>query len=112
MCVAYLNGLCLDGSDCKYSHPSFDIPAPEVNPAAIFCCLMQQMIVCHSCGELGHKVNSCPKLLAGFQVGPNQITRIEPIPHDQRQKPLNEVTCYKVCFDSYLFSKLNIAYKN
>lgn len=98
MCLAYLNGFCLDGPDCKYSHPRFDIPLTD--PVMNAKKGISHLIVCHSCGELGHKVNTCPRLImaaamatAGQQMP--MVTRVEPLAPDQRQRPLTEVTCYK-----------------
>lgn len=99
MCIGYLNGLCLEGLNCKHSHPRFELPAPD--QAVIQRKAFNQLVVCHSCGELGHKVNSCPKLFGGQNMG-NILhqgfmggSRVEPLAPDQRQRPLAEVTCYK-----------------
>jgi len=98
ICIAYLNGLCIEGPDCKFSHPRFELPGPDM--ANMPRKSMNQLIVCHSCGELGHKVNTCPKLLgaggmSNFSGGVVNLPRIEHLAPDQRQRPLAEVTCYK-----------------
>lgn len=124
-CISYLNGFCADGPDCKYTHPRFDLPALEQlstlgNRKPGF-----SLVVCHHCGELGHKVSQCPKAPPGTSFGTRfggRTAGIRPSqpfnPHQQQanadvdsgfgqasttfeptgrsQRPLGEVTCYKV----------------
>lgn len=53
----YLTGFCPLGPDCKHIHPRFDLPALET-----FGVGKKSSIVCHYCGETGHKVATCPKV--------------------------------------------------
>ncbi|VDP18115.1 unnamed protein product [Soboliphyme baturini] len=99
MCLSYLNGFCPDGPECKYSHPRFDIPLPD--PTSQARKVMSSLVICHHCGELGHKINNCPKLPGATMFGGMrapfwiQPHKMEPLPPEQRQRPLHEVTCYK-----------------
>ncbi|XP_052791226.1 cleavage and polyadenylation specificity factor subunit 4-like isoform X2 [Mya arenaria] len=56
ICQNYLCGFCLDGPKCKFMHPTYDLPVPDQNIQT-----KKMMVVCHSCGEIGHKSISCPK---------------------------------------------------
>ncbi|XP_066917372.1 cleavage and polyadenylation specificity factor subunit 4-like [Clytia hemisphaerica] len=52
MCVNYLCGFCPEGKECKFSHPRFEVQiVEERKPFA--------HIVCHACGEQGHKSTHC-----------------------------------------------------
>lgn len=88
------------------------------DPTTISRKMVNSLIVCHSCGELGHKVNSCPKLVGTGQAPQpvmhhhnNAVPRLDPIAPDQRQRPLNEVTCYKVSHFSSLYGNRNVPHK-
>uniref|UniRef100_A0A5S6Q3E8 Cleavage and polyadenylation specificity factor subunit 4 n=2 Tax=Trichuris muris TaxID=70415 RepID=A0A5S6Q3E8_TRIMR len=98
MCIAYMNGFCMEGPNCKHHHPRFELPQPDATTNLRK--MLSGSIVCHHCNEVGHKLSQCPKLAA---VDPGLVTRIgfqgrrfEPVSlEQQRQRPLNEVTCYK-----------------
>lgn len=98
ICQCYLNGFCLDGPNCKYVHPRFDIPAPDPQMIA-----KKLSIVCHMCGNAGHKAAFCP-------LNPNPSAQLinlvkEDIPAPYLEKvermdrrgriPLGLITCYK-----------------
>lgn len=52
MCTNYMCGFCPEGKECKYSHPRFEVQiVEERKPFA--------HIVCHACGEQGHKSTHC-----------------------------------------------------
>ncbi|PIK51866.1 putative cleavage and polyadenylation specificity factor subunit 4-like [Apostichopus japonicus] len=56
MCQNYLNGFCLDGLQCKFQHPKFDMNLPSsVDYKEIL-----KKLICHYCGQPGHKVMQCP----------------------------------------------------
>ncbi|XP_057310364.1 cleavage and polyadenylation specificity factor subunit 4-like [Hydractinia symbiolongicarpus] len=52
MCVNYLCGFCPDGKKCKFSHPRFEVQMVEDRKPFAH-------IVCHACGEQGHKSTHC-----------------------------------------------------
>jgi len=52
MCVNYLCGFCPTGKKCKFSHPKFEVQVLEERK-------LFAHIVCHACGELGHKSTHC-----------------------------------------------------
>lgn len=52
MCVNFMCGFCPLGKKCKYTHPSHDVPVYEDKR-------LQSHIICHACGEPGHKSTSC-----------------------------------------------------
>lgn len=56
VCQNYLCGFCLDGSKCKYVHPRYDLPVMDPNPQT-----KKTMVICHTCGEFGHKSMNCTK---------------------------------------------------
>jgi len=69
LCITYMNGFCPDGADCKYTHPRFDLPPLETlstlgNRKPNF-----GLVVCHHCGELGHKISQCPTAPPGAAFG-------------------------------------------
>lgn len=56
----YIAGFCPDGPQCKYMHPQFDLPAaPDANAKDN---KKPQVIICHHCGEIGHKISYCLKM--------------------------------------------------
>lgn len=59
ICINYLCGFCPLGAECKHVHPRFDLPLPEMLGLN-----KKSSIVCHFCGEMGHKVAACPKVPA------------------------------------------------
>lgn len=54
ICQCYLSGFCLDGPNCKYMHPKYDLPPSDPTVIA------RKQLVCHTCGEAGHKSFNCP----------------------------------------------------
>lgn len=56
----YIAGFCSDGPQCKFMHPQFDLPAtPDVNTKDN---KKPPIIICHHCGEIGHKISYCLKM--------------------------------------------------
>ncbi|XP_002156784.1 cleavage and polyadenylation specificity factor subunit 4 isoform X1 [Hydra vulgaris] len=52
MCINYMCGFCPDGKKCKYAHPNFEVQLLEDRKPF-------SHIVCHACGEQGHKSTHC-----------------------------------------------------
>jgi len=52
MCINYMCGFCPEGAKCKSSHPRFEIQLVEDRKPFAH-------IVCHACGEQGHKSTHC-----------------------------------------------------
>lgn len=77
VCVNYLAGFCKNGKECPNGHPKFEQPAEPDDVSK----RIRQPLICHNCGEQGHKVSNCPK----------------PQPERSRaqNRPLSEVQCYK-----------------
>ncbi|XP_067671047.1 cleavage and polyadenylation specificity factor subunit 4-like [Haliotis asinina] len=91
ICQSYVNGFCIEGPSCKYQHPKFDLPVSDPVQLA-----KKASIVCHFCGETGHKVLNCTKMPNNVkmeQIMMNQQMNDASI-GDQR-RPLDQVTCYK-----------------
>ncbi|CAH1980752.1 unnamed protein product [Acanthoscelides obtectus] len=102
LCTNYLAGFCPDGPKCKYMHPRFELPAPPdqnmKDPKK------QPVIICHFCGEHGHKAIHCNKM-----VDPTKVQFIQEDRHPGENegqggsflhqklmpKKLEDVTCYK-----------------
>lgn len=134
-----MNGFCPDGPECKYTHPRFDLPPLEPMTTLGNRKPNFGLVVCHHCGELGHKISQCPTAPPGAAFGARGAGRyhqfggrtagIRPAqpyipPHHQHsggtdmdpmsgqpsapmgpgmggvrhQRPLEDVTCYKVRF--------------
>ncbi|XP_054282037.1 cleavage and polyadenylation specificity factor subunit 4-like [Macrosteles quadrilineatus] len=106
LCINYLAGFCSDGPECKFMHPRFELPAADVNQKEG----KKVVIVCHFCGESGHKALYCHKMPADMkeaeakQLGvkvPQFITKTDEsgkeiiIGTKPALKPLEEVTCFK-----------------
>lgn len=111
LCTNYVAGFCPEGPDCKYMHPRFELPAPPDQN------LKDQkkppVIICHFCGEHGHKAIHCNKInpenhKEGAHINdPNkdQLNSENPDSQQQQQpslftnrmvpKKLEDVTCYK-----------------
>ncbi|XP_074648002.1 cleavage and polyadenylation specificity factor subunit 4-like [Tubulanus polymorphus] len=67
ICPNYLCGFCPEGPNCKFMHPKFDIPSTDPNDKT-----RKTLLICHYCGEFGHKANSCFKAKdAGVLTLPN-----------------------------------------
>jgi len=71
LCISYMNGFCPDGPECKYKHPRFELPPMEQltnlgNRKPNF-----GLVVCHHCGELGHKISQCSKAPPGAAAAYN-----------------------------------------
>lgn len=111
LCQCYLQGFCLDGPKCKFMHPNFDLPTYDPTTQA-----KKATIVCHMCGETGHKAISCPKgknaegKPAAIHTSPasrpvniqTQVSDSHSHPgHMERsdssdpRRPLDQVTCFK-----------------
>ncbi|XP_025115726.1 cleavage and polyadenylation specificity factor subunit 4-like [Pomacea canaliculata] len=94
ICQCFLNGFCLDGPDCKYVHPSFDIPAPDPQQQA-----KKAAIVCHMCGEAGHKALHCPRPIQpmawNLLVQSRQESQSGTQETAEGRRPLDQVTCFK-----------------
>ncbi|KAG1676417.1 Cleavage and polyadenylation specificity factor subunit 4 [Nymphon striatum] len=97
ICINYLCGFCLDGEKCKFVHPRFELPTEQAQKN-------QKALLCHFCGDLGHKALNCfkmpielreeqAKLLNEEQ---NKVVTLPPPPIPQKPfRPLDQVTCYK-----------------
>ncbi|KAL1241506.1 Cleavage and polyadenylation specificity factor subunit [Trichinella spiralis] len=95
MCLSFLNGFCPDGPKCLRSHPNFDLPNADISSQRK---QQSNFIVCHHCGEIGHKVSSCPNLTSGEGLHTNLPPfgrNFQAAPSDQTRRPLQDVTCYK-----------------
>ncbi|XP_064617762.1 cleavage and polyadenylation specificity factor subunit 4-like [Liolophura sinensis] len=97
ICLCYLNGFCLEGPNCKFMHPKFDLPTSDPVAQA-----KKASIVCHFCGETGHKAANCPSMghnAVRPQTVPVVHTQNESAPrpqvHTEPRRPLDQVTCYK-----------------
>lgn len=119
LCTNYIAGFCPEGPDCKYMHPRFELPAPPDQN------LKDQkkppVIICHFCGEHGHKAIHCNKInpenkeacqndeanREQHSNNTNENSELQqPQQHHQQQpsslfsnrmvpKKLEDVTCYK-----------------
>ncbi|KAK6028006.1 zinc knuckle [Ostertagia ostertagi] len=109
ICPNYVAGFCPDGKECKFTHPSFALPAPE-NCASNNKRLFNHQIICHNCHERGHKATHCPHLpnqqgkrFGAFQTSESNpitnrtVTTVQPVDLSlfPDKKSLSEVTCYK-----------------
>lgn len=105
LCTNYVAGYCGDGSKCKYMHPRFELPVPpdqnvkdQKKPV---------VIICHFCGEHGHKALHCNKMNPESRSemiikdnmkysGPGSNENSDnPMFHRMMPKKLEDVTCYK-----------------
>lgn len=104
LCINYLCGFCPDGPSCKFMHPKFDLPV--LDPMML---TKKSNIVCHYCGESGHKAVACHKMppelreeqqisrmhnLQSIQAQVNVVQNHENIGQKQF-RPLDQVTCFK-----------------
>lgn len=60
LCTNYLAGFCPEGPKCKYMHPRFELPAPPDQKTVDKN--KPPVIICHFCGEHGHKAIHCNKM--------------------------------------------------
>uniref|UniRef100_A0A0V0GCH4 Cleavage and polyadenylation specificity factor subunit 4 n=1 Tax=Triatoma dimidiata TaxID=72491 RepID=A0A0V0GCH4_TRIDM len=105
LCMNYLAGLCIDGPECKFMHPRFELPAADAtqrDPKKL-------VIVCHFCGDTGHKALFCHKMPQEMRENESKLqekTNSNNVSGDDKDtrnspllktglKPLEEVTCYK-----------------
>lgn len=101
LCTNYLAGFCLDGPKCKYMHPRFELPAPP--DQNVKDPKKTPVIICHFCGEHGHKAIHCNKM-----VDPTKVFFVQNEDGDKDNvdgqntylqkmvpKRLEDVTCYK-----------------
>ncbi|KAK2714492.1 cleavage and polyadenylation specificity factor subunit 4-like [Artemia franciscana] len=110
LCMDYVAGFCANGSGCKFVHPRFELPQLDKNVEGV----AKPRLVCHHCGELGHKITHCFKLAPEIRVQMqySEHARFTPSgapPATESQtpsnpafpkergplRPLEEVTCYK-----------------
>lgn len=106
LCTNYIAGFCPDGPTCKYMHPRFELPAPP--DQNVKDPKKTPVIICHFCGEHGHKAIHCNKI---------NVDNKEQLSHDDKSKmnaenmentsgsnqifnrmlpkKLEDVTCYK-----------------
>ncbi|CAH1106094.1 unnamed protein product [Psylliodes chrysocephalus] len=104
LCTNYLAGFCPEGPKCKYMHPRFELPAPPDQQKEQ---KKTPVIICHFCGEHGHKAIHCNKM-----VDPTKVLFIQPDDNNKEKdsseqaaqnsylqkmlpKRLEDVTCYK-----------------
>jgi cleavage and polyadenylation specificity factor subunit 4 len=73
MCVNYMCGFCPEGGKCKLSHPRYEIQLVEDRKPYAH-------IVCHACGEQGHKSTHCA---VARRLAAEAAMRGEPIPDFQ-----------------------------
>uniref|UniRef100_T1JBL3 Cleavage and polyadenylation specificity factor subunit 4 n=1 Tax=Strigamia maritima TaxID=126957 RepID=T1JBL3_STRMM len=103
MCYNYICGFCPEGEICKFMHPKFELPTQDPNQQA-----KKANIVCHYCGEAGHKAVSCLKMppelreqqhakqLEAQQNYQAQLSAFQEQNQMQKQyRPLDQVTCFK-----------------
>jgi len=96
LCISYMNGLCPDGPECKFTHPRFELPPLEQISSLGNRKPGFGLVVCHHCGELGHKISHCPKVPPGTSFGSRfggRTAGVRPsqpfIPHHQQQQQSN-----------------------
>ncbi|EDV27689.1 uncharacterized protein TRIADDRAFT_53642 [Trichoplax adhaerens] len=100
-CLNYLNGFCPEGSNCKHVHLRFELPTREIDIHSESK-RKPSVVVCHNCGEYGHKASACPNQLISIQKE-NSLTNDNGnsigISHDQNQqqqkRPMDQVICFK-----------------
>uniref|UniRef100_A0A1B6DZ05 Cleavage and polyadenylation specificity factor subunit 4 n=1 Tax=Clastoptera arizonana TaxID=38151 RepID=A0A1B6DZ05_9HEMI len=106
LCMNYLAGLCVEGPECKFMHPRFELPATDISQKEG----KKIIIVCHFCGESGHKALYCDKMPVEMKEAEakQQEFRYVGKPGEEVKeqlgmkpsikpmlKPLEEVTCFK-----------------
>lgn len=107
LCPNYLCGFCPEGPDCKFVHPRFDLPTTDSSQAQ-----KKGNVVCHHCGEAGHKIYNCTKMTPEAreeaiqnkmqQLESQNLSRHDAVqsmqPREQKERvhrPLDQVTCFK-----------------
>lgn len=99
ICPNYLCGFCLDGKQCKFTHPSFSIPTYD--PKLATTPRVNASIICHNCHERGHKAGQCPNLPAQNPIphhveSTNRARNFVSGNFDNERRNVADVTCYKV----------------
>lgn len=107
LCMNYVAGLCGDGPECKFMHPRFELPQPTDMTQKDG---KKVVIVCHFCGESGHKALYCHKMPqemkeaeAKQQAKQANSGTVKAVGEEVKEsgllkpglKPLEEVTCFK-----------------
>lgn len=106
MCINYMCGFCFDGPNCKFMHPKFELPIQDPAQQA-----KKATMLCHYCGEPGHKAAACNKMPQEMKEEQqmNRLQTIHTIQSIQTQvtqlygqdfgskayRPLEQVTCFK-----------------
>ncbi|KAF5277052.1 hypothetical protein FQA39_LY06290 [Lamprigera yunnana] len=105
LCTNYIAGCCPDGPNCKYMHPRFELPVPP--DQNVKDQKKTPVIICHFCGEHGHKALHCNKMNPdsrditnkdSFKVlnpSANENGDVGMGYHRMMPKKLEDVTCYK-----------------
>jgi cleavage and polyadenylation specificity factor subunit 4 len=81
MCVNYMCGFCPDGAKCKSSHPRYEIQMVEDRKPYAH-------IVCHACGEQGHKSTHCA---VARRLAAEAAMRGEPVPDFQETQMITQL---------------------
>mmetsp|Transcript_19526 Transcript_19526/g.32550 ORF Transcript_19526/g.32550 Transcript_19526/m.32550 type:complete len:294 (-) Transcript_19526:44-925(-) len=58
-------GFCINGPQCKFGHPKFELPKDDTGVTRV------RAVVCHKCGQEGHKAYACPQAII---VGPQSAS--------------------------------------
>ncbi|EFO12360.1 hypothetical protein LOAG_16173, partial [Loa loa] len=90
----------MDGRDCKYAHPSFNIPPVDTTQILRARGQYNIGIVCHNCHERGHKATYCPHLPTQTQLPLLDSSKVnvqisQELVALSEKKALSDVTCYK-----------------
>lgn len=86
MCENYYLGFCPDGPSCKFGHPQWDATLPQSDdsgPPGVV--RMNANLICHTCGQPGHKAQFCPSA-----------------PKTNERKPIEEVRPFHYISFSFL----------
>ncbi|KAL4240677.1 Cleavage and polyadenylation specificity factor subunit 4 [Mactra antiquata] len=70
ICQNYLCGFCLDGPKCKFMHPTYDLPVADEKAKKFTA------VVCHNCGESGHKSYHCTKQTSNTSMTISSISSV------------------------------------